>query len=1086
MGTYTVTVTSQADPRAKATCTFTVRPTISLTPGNTQVWRRSQNTFTATVSGATNTGVTWSATGGSPTAGSGATLSWAAPDGPGSYTVTATSVADPSVSASTILAVVNRAPVFLGGLPSPGLQVNIYFAQSMPQATDADGDGISYGLAGLPPGMAFDSNTRMVSGTPAVSGTYSLNLTATDSLGASASISVNWDVQSIGGNGGGGTVTAPTPSLPANDGVFNKSRFSEVLGYGGSETGLITSVDVNRQLQVDIANLASGRDRAVRSTYSYGYDPLGQLVKADGNFLDANGGPVFTDNTAYTYDRHGNRTAHTPNANTRGGWSYQYFKTDGTVGAAGTAPGTNRLAKASDGIEGYKTFTYTLDGAVNSIQKENGETQSLTYGDPRFMRLPTLMNRTTLDGRAIESTMRYDMAGTRTYKRDKVTQGSEVVSDRETYYLANGTEVLMEVEKRGALGTLAADRYTAYIFGAGSRLARLSWDTDGQPSKPISLANAGFEAGPAGWTVVGTTAAKATDPTQGVVLRLPKGSGVTYVEQSLGIHAQGDTVDVSVLAKADSGAVSATVQLFQGSSVMAQSSASSTTEWAPLKVRGVLPSVGDVKVRLVALGAELQATYFDRVEVKKQPASTLVTGQPNLWPDPGFESVASQDADVEITGATAPSLEHDGSNREGLKVLKVPSDSLYKRTVRGLTPYAAYLFSVWKQPEGSVWQRESRPLNAAPDGTLEIQLTQAGRYDQAELIGGTYSTLPEAWIPENRLGRVDWFIVDHLGSTKLLIDQNGQHRFSGDDDPFGVNLRSFGDKDSHRYTGQMLDEDQRLYYYGARYYLPEIGRFLSGDPAGENHSSYVYASNNPLMVVDPDGRADKPATHQFINYALKADPVLYKIILASNNYSALQFEKDYYSGKLNNYTLRGLAGEAVVARAIMQRSLISGGKVEVQMQPKIVGTQPDLHVTIHHPGIDDIMLDNVASLPGVPPSPVKLTTFMNLIKSGGDINLFYEVKTGLSVKTLAKGADQTSETARNLKAAGIPGIAVLLVDKDVWAATSPLIQQGLISKVSGAGGYIQVAGLMGPAQATVSQTAARADAARPQDGGGPQ
>ena len=105
---------------------------------------------------------------------------------------------------------------------------------------------------------------------------------------------------------------------------------------------------------------------------------------------------------------------------------------------------------------------------------------------------------------------------------------------------------------------------------------------------------------------------------------------------------------------------------------------------------------------------------------------------------------------------------------------------------------------------------------------------------------------------------MDWFLTDHLGSTKLLIDQNGQHRFTGDDDPFGINLRSFGDKDSHRYTGQILDEEQGVYYYGARYYLPEIGRFLSGDPAREFFSLYSYVGNHPVTSVDPTGESTAP------------------------------------------------------------------------------------------------------------------------------------------------------------------------------------------------------------------------------------
>ena len=52
------------------------------------------------------------------------------------------------------------------------------------------------------------------------------------------------------------------------------------------------------------------------------------------------------------------------------------------------------------------------------------------------------------------------------------------------------------------------------------------------------------------------------------------------------------------------------------------------------------------------------------------------------------------------------------------------------------------------------------------------------------------------------------------------------------------------------FTGKELDQD--LYYFGARYYNPEIGRFNSVDPIKENHP-YVYVNNNPLNLVDPEG-----------------------------------------------------------------------------------------------------------------------------------------------------------------------------------------------------------------------------------------
>ncbi|MBD3374485.1 hypothetical protein GF406_05550, partial [candidate division KSB1 bacterium] len=62
-----------------------------------------------------------------------------------------------------------------------------------------------------------------------------------------------------------------------------------------------------------------------------------------------------------------------------------------------------------------------------------------------------------------------------------------------------------------------------------------------------------------------------------------------------------------------------------------------------------------------------------------------------------------------------------------------------------------------------------------------------------------------------------------------------------------------------RFTGKELDKESHigLYYFGARYYDPEVGRFISVDPLADKYpgwSPYVYCLNNPLKNIDTDGR----------------------------------------------------------------------------------------------------------------------------------------------------------------------------------------------------------------------------------------
>jgi RHS repeat-associated protein len=64
-----------------------------------------------------------------------------------------------------------------------------------------------------------------------------------------------------------------------------------------------------------------------------------------------------------------------------------------------------------------------------------------------------------------------------------------------------------------------------------------------------------------------------------------------------------------------------------------------------------------------------------------------------------------------------------------------------------------------------------------------------------------------------------------------------------------------------KFTGQEWDAETGLYYYGARYYQPALGRFLSADsivPSATDSQAfnrYAYARDNPITYTDPTGHS---------------------------------------------------------------------------------------------------------------------------------------------------------------------------------------------------------------------------------------
>lgn len=107
-----------------------------------------------------------------------------------------------------------------------------------------------------------------------------------------------------------------------------------------------------------------------------------------------------------------------------------------------------------------------------------------------------------------------------------------------------------------------------------------------------------------------------------------------------------------------------------------------------------------------------------------------------------------------------------------------------------------------------------------------------------------------------------FFLIDHLGSVRAVIDEIGSTCQINQYYPFGDLINdprlAAGSQDNRfRYTGKELVTESGQYDFRARFLSPLVGRFNTVDPLAEKYydvSPYAYCNNNPTYFVDNDGK----------------------------------------------------------------------------------------------------------------------------------------------------------------------------------------------------------------------------------------
>ena len=208
------------------------------------------------------------------------------------------------------------------------------------------------------------------------------------------------------------------------------------------------------------------------------------------------------------------------------------------------------------------------------------------------------------------------------------------------------------------------------------------------------------------------------------------------------------------------------------------------------------------------------------------------------------------------------SYTYDAENR--LKIIKTENKAAsYKYDGLGRKVYAVECHSIGNGGYYSqldyIYDGWNVVLDFSPD---EIEnsyiwgLDLSGTLQGAGGVGGLLSVESPF---EGGTGGCYFFCYDGNGNVINLIDIDTKEIAAHYEyDPFGRLLEkegSFADENLYRFSTKRFDKTFGLYYYGYRFYSPDLGRFINCDPIGEKGglNLYGFVLNNPISGIDPFG-----------------------------------------------------------------------------------------------------------------------------------------------------------------------------------------------------------------------------------------
>ncbi|HEX3043374.1 MAG TPA: FG-GAP-like repeat-containing protein [Bacillota bacterium] len=275
------------------------------------------------------------------------------------------------------------------------------------------------------------------------------------------------------------------------------------------------------------------------------------------------------------------------------------------------------------------------------------------------------------------------------------------------------------------------------------------------------------------------------------------------------------------------------------------------------------------------LGLDITNNKTIKVKMKNSTASTLgqiyfITNQDQSWNEAKKKNFAIIANDPNYTEYTVDMSDVPGWNGTLYQLRMDPSTSVTSGS------FSVEYINIVNLSRTFTWDYDSRVSSISDGGSftydvgfrrikkVENGVTTMYFFDtyEEDYEGGILKKTSKFYFANNQrvaeqssTNGLRYYHQDHLSSSSAITDASGNLVLRMTYQPYGGAAYSQGNASlKYQFTGKEKDGDG-LYYYWARYYDPELGRFISPDPARDGMNWYEYCANNPVKYIDPTGLA---------------------------------------------------------------------------------------------------------------------------------------------------------------------------------------------------------------------------------------